>query len=108
MPLTLRTITHAIFGQGGVELAAAEVTAQLSTDEYDTTLKHTRINEIPPLTFTADGSGVATLLLPDNLGTSYYTIRTFVAGTTDFDNTTPLSMVKIRVTSDAELVDIIV
>ena len=109
MALTTRTVTHTIFGQGGVELAAAVVTATLSDDEEDVTNKHVRINDTPALTFTADGSGIALLLLPDNVNNSYYTIRTFIAGTTDFVSTLPLHSVKIRVAgSDDDLVDLIV
>lgn len=108
MPLTTRNITHTIFGQDGVELANAVVTAELSNDELDTTNNHTRVNSIPAIQVTANGSGVATLTLPDNINNTYYTVKTFEAGTTDFTNTSPLVVQKIRVEgSDADLVDII-
>lgn len=108
MALVTRTITHTLFGQDGVELALAEVIAELSTDEEDLTAKHVRINESPLLQFTASAGGVALLALPDNVSNTFYTIKTYPAATTDFNNTTPLHAIKIRVAgSDADLVDII-
>lgn len=109
MPLITKTITHTLFGQDGVEFGNAEVLVTLSDDEIDLTLKHIRVNETPILKFTADSSGVALLVLPINIINSFYTVKTFTSGTTDFINSIPLHTVKIRVgDTDSDLVDIIV
>lgn len=109
MALTTRNITHTIFGQDGDELSSAVVSVTLSNDEEDLVNKHVRVNETPSLQFTATAGGVATLVLPDNVNNTFYTVKTFSIGTTDFINTTPLYTAKIRVANaDAELVDIIV
>lgn len=87
----------------------AEVIAELNDDEINTTDKHVRINESPILQQSAGAGGTVTFQLPDNVNNSFYTLKVFPAGTTDFTNTDVLAVFKIRVNgADANAVDLIV
>jgi len=109
MALPTRSITQTMFGADGNELSDYISIAKLSNDETDTANKHVRVNDTPPMQFTANASGVATLLLPDNIDISSYTISSYPAGTTEFIETNKIYQAAIRVAgSDSDLVDILI